>query len=124
LPTRCSSDLIVSEAAAQTYFPGGDPLGKRIYFHGKWNVVVGVVSDVKDSAIAKPAKLHNYSPYLAMPEGAFIDPTFDGLRNLHLAVRTRTDPASLISAVCGPVASLVTRVAGADVETMAVALDN
>src|SRR5438874_4984899 len=53
--------------------------------------VVGVVSDVKDSAIAKPAKLHNYSPYLAMPEGAFIDPTFDGLRNLHLAVRTRTD---------------------------------
>jgi len=116
--------VIVSEAAAQTYFPGGDPLGKRIYFHGKWNVVVGVVSDVKDSAIAKPAKLHNYSPYLAMPEGAFIDPTFDGLRNLHLAVRTRTDPASLISAVRATVASLDPQVPVADVQTMDVEIQN
>jgi putative ABC transport system permease protein len=116
--------VIVSEAAAQTYFPGADPLGKRIFFYGKWNVVVGVVSDVNDSAIAKPAKLHNYSPYLAMPEGAFVDPTFDGLRSLHLAVRTRTDAANLVSAVRATVASLDPQVPVADVQTMDVEIQN
>jgi predicted permease len=110
--------VIVSETAARTYFPGEDPLGKRLFFDGKWNMVVGVASDVKDSAIGKPAKLHNYSPYLAMPEGAFTDPAFDGLRALHLAVRSRTDPASLISVVRGTVASLDPEVPIAEVKTM------
>src|SRR5207302_1476162 len=55
---------------------------------------------------------------------AFIDPTFDGLRNLHLAVRTRTDPASLISAVRATVASLDPQVPVADVQTMDVEIQN
>ena len=110
--------VIVSETAARTYFPGEDAIGRRIFFVGKWNTVIGVASDVKDSGVGKPAGLHNYTPYLAMPDGAFNNPTWDGPRTLHLAIRASSDPASLISVVHGIIASLDPELAIADVETM------
>src|SRR5271169_1990053 len=110
--------VIISETAARTYLPGEDPLGRRLIFGGTWHTIIGVASDVKDSAIEKPADPHNYTPYLAMSDGALADPTFDGLRTLHLAVRARSDPASVLSEVRREIASLDPQLAVADAKTM------
>jgi putative ABC transport system permease protein len=110
--------VIISETAAGTYFPNEEPIGKRIFFMGAWHTVIGIASDVKDAAMGKPAGPHNYIPYLAMPDGALEDPTWDGLRTLHLAVRTRNDPSLLISALRQEVAALDPQLAVAEVQTM------
>jgi predicted permease len=110
--------VIISETAARAYLPGEDPLGRRLLFGGTWHTIIGVASDVKDSAIEKPADPHNYTPYLAMSDGALADPTFDGLRTLHLAVRARSDPSSVLSEVRREIASLDPQLAVADAKTM------
>ena len=110
--------VIISETAARTYLPGEDPIGRRLLFGGTWHTIIGVASDVKDSAIEKPADPHNYTPYLAMSDGALADPTFDGLRTLHLAVRARSDPSSVLSEVRREIASLDPQLAVADAKTM------
>ena len=110
--------VIISETAAHAYLAGEDPLGRRLLFGGTWHTIIGVASDVKDSAIEKPADPHNYTPYLAMSDGALADPTIDGLRTLHLAVRARSDPSSVLSQVRREIASLDPQLAVADAETM------
>jgi putative ABC transport system permease protein len=110
--------VIISETAARTFLPGEDPIGKRLLFGGTWHTIVGVASDVKDSAIEKPAGPHTYTPYIAMPDGAVEDPAWDGLRALHLAVRTRSDPLSAISMVRREIVSLDPQLAVADVRSM------
>src|SRR5258707_488966 len=110
--------VIISETAARAYLPGQDPLGRRLLFGGTWHTIIGVASDVKDSAIEKPADPHNYTPDLAMSDGALADPTFDGLRTLHLAVRARSDPSSVLSEVRREIASLDPQLAIADAQTM------
>jgi putative ABC transport system permease protein len=110
--------VIISETAARAYLPGEDPIGRRLLFGGTWHTIIGVASDVKDTAIEKPADPHNYTPYLAMSDGALADPTFDGLRTLHLAVRARSDPSSVLSEVRREIASLDPQLAVADAKTM------
>ncbi len=110
--------VIISETAARANLPGEDPIGRRLLFGGTWHTIIGVASDVKDSAIEKPADPHNYTPYLAMSDGALADPTFDGLRTLHLAVRARSDPSSVLSEVRREIASLDPQLAIADAQTM------
>jgi putative ABC transport system permease protein len=53
-----------------------------------------------------------------MPDGAVEDPAWDGLRALHLAVRTRSDPLSAISMVRREIVSLDPQLAVADVRSM------
>ena len=110
--------VIISEAAARAYLSDEDPIGKRIFFGGTWHTIIGIASDVKDSAIEKPALPHTYTPYLAMSDGALEDPNFDGLRALHLVVRTRSDPSNVISAVRREIGSVDSQLAASDVETM------
>jgi putative ABC transport system permease protein len=110
--------VIISETAARAYLPGEDPIGRRLLFGGTWHTIIGVASDVKDSAIEKPADPHNYTPYLAMSDGALADPTFDGLRTLHLAVRARSDPSSVLSDVRREIALLDPQLAVGDAKTM------
>ncbi|HEY2547265.1 MAG TPA: ABC transporter permease, partial [Candidatus Acidoferrum sp.] len=56
--------VIISEAAARTYWPGRNPIGKRMKYAGdSWRSVIGVVSDVKDASMQAPAAPHAYTPY-------------------------------------------------------------
>ena len=112
--------VIISETAAQTYWPGRDPIGKRMKFAGDtWSTVIGVAGDVKDAAMQNPAGPHTYTPYLQVADDTLVMPTWDELRTLHVAVRTQADPSALASAVRGTIASLDPQIAVADVKTMA-----
>ena len=111
--------VIVSEAAARAYWPGQDPLGKRIrYSSDKFRTVIGVVADVKDSSMQEAAGPHGYTPYLGEANDTLENPGFDELRTLHLAMRSSMDPATQFNVVRSLVASMDPQIAVDGLKTM------
>ncbi|HEU5336699.1 MAG TPA: ABC transporter permease, partial [Terriglobales bacterium] len=60
--------VLVNEAAARQYFPGENPLGRRIRWARdegppRWMTIVGVVGNVKQVALDKPSEPSVYVPY-------------------------------------------------------------
>ncbi len=67
---RAAPDVgIINEAMARRYFPGQDPVGKRIKMGGKstWREIVGVVADVKHMQLDAEAPLQTYGPFPGRP---------------------------------------------------------
>jgi predicted permease len=90
--------VIVSRALAQRYWPGDSPLGKRIRTISQGITVreiVGVVGDVKHSAIAEQTKPQIYVPYAQ-----------DSWPFLALAVRGAAEGPSLSPAIRQQIRSL------------------
>jgi putative ABC transport system permease protein len=61
---------VVSSAFARRYFPGEDPLGRRLVFGFKEPVareIVGVVGDVKRDGLALPSQPEMYVPFVQDP---------------------------------------------------------
>jgi predicted permease len=116
--------VIVSETAARTYWPGQDPLGKRIRYGGNfWRTVIGVAGDVKDDSLQAPPGPHAYTPYLQEQNATLESQDFDELRTLHLAVRTSLDPALEFTSIRAAVASIDSQIALDDLKTMNAAID-
>lgn len=110
---------IISEAAARIYWPGQDPIGKRLsYMDNDWRTVIGVVDDVKDGAIKAPASPHAYTPYLAEKNSLLEAPEFDELRTLHLAMLTTVDPELTFASVRSTVSSIDPQLAVDNLQTM------
>jgi putative ABC transport system permease protein len=84
------SAFIINETLARRYWPGDEPLGKRIRYNSNdpWGEVVGVVEDVKYDGLHVEAGPHLYEPYYQNP--------WSGLA---IALRSQTDQATLLSAV-------------------------
>jgi putative ABC transport system permease protein len=66
--------VVVNETTARRYWPGEDPVGRRIGWRGrgpqdpiKWREVVGVVGDVRHDGLAEPAPPELYLPYAQAP---------------------------------------------------------
>ncbi len=66
--------VVVNETTARRYWPGEDPVGRRIGWRGrgsqdpiKWREVVGVVGDVRHDGLAEPAQPELYLPYAQAP---------------------------------------------------------
>ncbi|HTG84797.1 MAG TPA: ABC transporter permease [Gemmatimonadales bacterium] len=88
---------IVNQAMARRFWPGEDPIGKRLTITMGSRVpreVVGVVSDVRAVVNESPAPTM-YVPYAQMP-----------FRSMVLAVRTRTEPGVMIESIRRAVLSL------------------
>ena len=87
-------DVIINEATAKTYWPGEDPIGKRIRPNGAppdfWLTVVGVVANERRDGLRRESPLT-----LFYPIGA---PGQDGVRALSFVVRGpgATDRASAV----------------------------
>lgn len=93
---------MVNARLAAQYWPNQDPIGKRFMFGHlseknppKWITVVGVVGDTKLYGLANPSRLEVYVSSLQSPDS-----------DMNLVVKSRTDPAALISAIRGAVASI------------------
>ncbi len=80
--------IVVNRAFADKYWPGADPLGKRVNTFGGEHVVVGVAATGKYFSLGEAPK-----PYMYLP----IERYYDGSRVLH--VRTAGDPTPLLEAV-------------------------
>jgi putative ABC transport system permease protein len=79
---------IVTEAAASRYFPGTDPIGKRLRLgDGPWLNIVGVAGDVVHDWFGRRSYPTVYRPYSQAPTGSVVFMT-----------RTDGDPQSLVLA--------------------------
>jgi len=63
---------IVSETLGRRYFPGEDPLGRRLAFEGtveqpRWREIVGVVADVRDRRLDREPEPQVYVPMAQRP---------------------------------------------------------
>ncbi len=82
---------IINEALAARYFPGTDPVGKKMRFVGDTNrtiEVVGIVPDTRTEALSEQAGPEIFFPF--WQNGAF---------SKHLIVRSTGDPRPLITMI-------------------------
>ncbi|HKB10240.1 MAG TPA: ABC transporter permease [Vicinamibacterales bacterium] len=83
--------LVISETMARVFWPGEDPVGKRVtigYNNSGPREVVGIVSDVKESALAEPPRPQMYAAFPQTPWPFFT-----------AVVRTERDPEPIASAL-------------------------
>ena len=92
--------IAINETLAREYFPGEDPLGKRIRVGGDtvWRTVVGVIGDVHHNSLLGPIKRKWFLPH-AQWGRLFGAPR----RAMTLVVRSAGDPRALTA----PIARLV-----------------
>ncbi|HYL96014.1 MAG TPA: ABC transporter permease [Terriglobales bacterium] len=82
--------LIVNQTFAHRFWPGQNPVGKRVIV-GRWPEaaeVVGVSADVKNRGLAQDTQAQVYIPFAQLPWG-----------NMNLLVRTAVAPLSMAGAV-------------------------
>lgn len=80
--------IVVSTAFANRYWPGENPLGKRIGSPGRWETVVGVAGDVRYAGLEADPTVDVYYPQGLFPQAA-----------ITLITRTRGDPLNEASEV-------------------------
>lgn len=98
---------VVNETMAAQYWPGVDPLGKRLQVKGRWMQVVGV---------AKAAK---YRTFLEAPTSFFYVPLQQNVsRQVILNIRTRLDPGTIAAAMVREVRALDSDLAPMETITM------
>ena len=92
---------IINETLAKQYFPGVDPVGRRLKIGGPerpnntWNTIVGVVADINYSGLDAPPEPVVYYPFRQ-----------NTTNNQYVVIRTAMNPQSLERAVRVVVADL------------------
>jgi len=103
--------IIISEAMARRFWPGENPIGKRLTpsFHLEQGAreIVGIVGDVKSSGLDVDSSAMMYLPYKQSPRPF-----------MSFVVRTASKPESLIQPVSSAIYSIDKEQALTDVRTM------
>ena len=83
---------VVDEVLAHKYWPGQDPIGKRVGFQRRdstaWLEIVGVVGHVMQNSPTDDEHTQLYQPFAQAP-----------FTQLGLAVRTRAEPMALVASI-------------------------
>jgi putative ABC transport system permease protein len=99
--------VVINQTFADKFFPGEDPIGKRLRTAG-WEeslepqTVVGVVADVKQAGIDKPAGTEIF--YAVEQSTTITGPAPE--RQLFFVLRTEGDPAAVMPSVSRAIASI------------------
>lgn len=86
--------VIINQALADEFFPGENPIGKRVAFDrtpdadSVWREIVGVVGNIRREALSREEKPSFYAPVLQ-----------DTARQVHVLIRAEKDPLVLVKAV-------------------------
>ena len=116
--------MIVSKNLADRYWPGQDPIGKRLKWGlnasspAPWQTVVGVAGDVVDGPLGSDPVIHVYSPYSETADGGLASPLGGLWRTMKIAVNGDVDAASLTPSVRAAIAAVDPALAIAKVTTM------
>jgi putative ABC transport system permease protein len=103
---------LVNETMARTYWPGQDPIGRRIRQGSPdrpWITIVGVVRDVRHNGLEVEIKEKFYRPH-----GQFQFP----VRNMHVVVKTGGDPMALAPPIRAEVRAIDPNLPVSNVRTM------
>ena len=109
--TNVPFDAIINHTLAEQYFPGRDPIGKKMHFSFE-NVdgdaeVIGLVADSRSEGITQPPEPELYLSFWQLPPGT-----------KHLVVRTALPPAALAAVVQRELRKLNPGVVIKDVKTL------
>jgi putative ABC transport system permease protein len=106
--------VVVDENMARKYWPGQDPVGRRLKFGSAdddndtpWLTVVGVAGNVKHYALDTESRVALYLPQLQSGGGG-----------MYVVARTSTDPAGLASTITREIRAMDSNIAIYDVKTM------
>ena len=105
--------VIINKTMALTFWPGQEPIGRRIRPGGSkdWSTIVGVVDDVKNAGLDRPAGTELYLPYR--------QPAGQGNSDMYVVMKSQAgDPRSLASVVRGQLNQLDPSLPLADVRLM------
>jgi putative ABC transport system permease protein len=82
--------IIINETMAKRYWPGEDPVGKRLKFESgeNWREIVGIMADVKEFGLDTDARPSLYFPY-----------DQQAARSVSLVVRTTSDPSKVAGGI-------------------------
>lgn len=116
--------VVVSNAFAEKFWPGEDPIGKRVspngYTRQQFYRVVGVVGDVFNNSVTEPPAVVIYYPIVRIPETSGWSPP----RFVNLVIRTRvSSPMSLYPAAQRAIAKVDATIPLTNPEEMQVLLD-
>src|SRR6266516_1540062 len=105
--------VVISEKTAQHYWPGQDPIGKRLKPGATnsdvpWREVIGVVKDVRQNDFIAQPKMQMYFSYRQMKD----------LAANALVVRTSVEPMSLTTSVRNAIWAVDKDQPVADIDTM------
>ena len=102
--------IVINEAMAHKFWPGEDPLGKRVKFGGpEWRTIVGIAGDVHHHGLAATPSPEMYIPWGQVPN-VEVRPT--------IVVRSLIDPGNLTGALRQAVAAVDPEVPMDQVATM------
>ena len=105
--------IIINKTMGLTFWPGQDPIGRRIRPGGSkdWSTVIGVVDDVKNAGLDRPAGTELYLPYR--------QPAGEGNSDMYVVMKAQAgDPRSLASVVRGQLNQIDPSLPLADVRLM------
>src|SRR5882757_210807 len=98
--------VIINEAMARRYWPGGDALGRHMKLTKDWLEIVGIAKDVKNRSLSETPQPFLYMPLLQ-----------DYRSNMILIARTAGEPKEMFHAVQAEVAMLDPRMPVFDAKT-------
>jgi predicted permease len=90
--------VIINESMARRFWPGENPVGRRLSLEKKppvWREIVGVVADIRHSGLAHDPAPEMYFPYPQSPASMYYSP----VAHLYLVIRADGDPMALLNAV-------------------------
>ena len=115
---RNPGTVVVNQAMAEWYWPGQDPIGRRLRggssdprAAGPWMTVVGVVGNVHHMALTAASEPEMYLPYIATPS-----------RSMAVAVRTTLEPEAMALVMAGAVKAIDSEQAVSTVRTLEAAV--
>lgn len=103
--------VVISNIAAERYFPNEDPIGKRVMLGLRSQTlfeIVGVVTDERHSSLQSSLRPNAYVSYSQIP----------GMPTMTIVVRSPQEPSSIAAAVRAQLRSLDSRIPLYEVKTM------
>ena len=117
--------VIVNRTFAQKYWPGQDPVGKRIHrgtteAQLPWMTVVGEIGDVKQGSVDQPVLPQFYQPAAQFPKsiGPYAEPGMTSGDGGAIVLRTSLKPETMKSTLIGAVHELDPQLPLMQVQTM------
>ncbi|HEY4231173.1 MAG TPA: ABC transporter permease [Thermoanaerobaculia bacterium] len=114
---------VVNETLARTYWPGQDPIGKRMRMGSAttrpWMTVVGLVKDERHNGVTAAIKEKFFVPYSQFPRAR----EGDAARGMTLVLRVASEPMRLVNPIRAEVRALDPRLPVANVRLMTDVVD-
>jgi putative ABC transport system permease protein len=113
--------VVINEYLARRYWPGEDPIGKRITFddptkNPSWLTVVGVAKNTARASWVSPPEEEVFLPY--QQNRSYLENPSPPFAYLTLVVRTSGDPTDLAPAIRGAIHSLDRNIPLSEIQSM------